>query len=567
MTRPGEPPPAFFQHLERRTREARASLRAKGYEPTGFECWPPDEWPRGWWDLRRVRVHGVNSRGEERGILIDVQSDLFKRPIRRVARQREVLIHVRRDLAIRKADLDDPLLEALRDAFTYDNPDHKKKVRLGLWAGGVSKKLKTYKEEEVWLHLPRGGTDKVRRILQEAGRWPPRIYDERLELDPVDFEILPGASAVELRPDQERLVSAALERENCLIRAAAGVGKTEVGLELVRRIRQPAIVIVWTSSLMKQWIERIRLRWGWPLGEIGVWGGGKKRLGRITVAMQQSLWGSVDEIKDRFGVVIADEVARFAARTFRDVISQFPARYRIGLSEDERRKDRLEVIVHDAFGQVAAEVTRKEAVAAGNLCEVEIVLVPSEFRFPMVENAPRQERGQIVGQLWGKILDAQALDEDRNELITQVAMKAVESGKSTLVFVERTESVPHARILAARIASRRGVPCGLMVGGQENRDAFDEAKRRLREGSLKCAVGSKAVYLGEDIPRLEVGVIATPTANNKQLFSQQVGRIRRMFHGKRRGIVYYIFDHHVFPSHLENLRRWYGRKLVRVLDE
>ncbi len=567
MPRSNEPPPAFFQHLEQRTREARASLRAKGYEPNGFECWPPDEWPRGWWDLRRVRVHGVNSRGEERGILIDVQSELFKRPIRRVVQRRDVAIHMGRDLAIHLDDLDDDLLEALKATFTYKNPEHQKKVRLGLWAGGVPKVIETYEEDDDWLRLPRGGTDKVRRILKEAGRWPPRIYDERLELKPVDFKIYPNADAVILRPDQERLVSAALEKENCLLLAAAGVGKTEIGLELIRQIRQPAIVIVWTSSLMKQWIERIQSRWGWPLGEIGVWSGSKKRLCRITVAMQQSLWKSADEVAKYFGVVLADEVSRFAARTFREVISQFPARYRIGLSEDERRKDRLEVIVHDAFGQVAAEVTRKEAVAAGNLCEVEIVLVPTEFRFPMVENAPRTERGQIVGQLWGSILDAQALDEERNALIARIVGDSVRAGKSTLVFVERVESVPHARILASRISTTQGIPCGLMVGGVENRDAFDETKKRLQEGGLRCAVGSKAVYMGEDIPRLEVGVIATPTANNKQMFSQQVGRIRRMFEGKTRGTVYYIFDHHVFPAHLQNLRRWYGQKLVRVLDE
>lgn len=460
--------------------------------------------------------------------------------------------------------------KALKEAFDYTNPQFKKMERLGFWTGNTPRRIQNYEilegpRGEELLVLPRGGTNKVRQVLRARGM-EPYFEDWRLELEPVDFELLPGAVPPEPRSHQERIVAAALRQENALIRAATGSGKTEAALEFVRRVRQPAIVIVWTSGLMKQWIDRIVLRWGWPKKRIGQYGAGKKRIGQITVAMQQSLAqpGVSEELAKHFGVLVADEVQRFAAKTFREVICKFPARYRLGVSADERRKDRLDFLIRDHFGSVVEEISKDELIAKGQLCEVEIVVVPTDFHYQEVEEAAPEDRVEKLAEHYTRILDAMEVDVARNEMAIRIAAHEVRRRESSvLVFCER---VDQARELARKIAIVEAVPCGLMLGQAKNREMFNDTKERLTSGELRCAVGSKAAYQGEDIPRLTTGVVVTPTGNNRQMLEQQVGRLRRPHAGKDLGRLYYLWDPDLYPNHLDNLRRWYGSSLVSVKE-
>ncbi len=74
----------------------------------------------------------------------------------------------------------------------------------------------------------------------------------------------------------------------------------------------------------------------------------------ITIAIQKTLaaHGVDDELRSFFGAVICDEVQLFGAKTFYEVIDPWPAKYRIGVSADERRKDRKEFLIHHQFGEV-----------------------------------------------------------------------------------------------------------------------------------------------------------------------------------------------------------------------
>jgi superfamily II DNA or RNA helicase len=480
-------------------------------------------------------------------------NDLF-RPVRRVKR---IQAKLGRAISIPLQSLTPDRRTRLKALFTYENPEYSKLRRLGFWAGKVAKTISTWTEDEEFLHLPRGGLDKIRPVILIESE------DQRLELDPVEFEPTDSAELIQLRDDQEAMVQAVLGRETCLVRAATGSGKSEVAVEVMKRVQQPTLVVVWSSGLQTQWVRRIAKRLGIREGEVGTIGGGKSRVRAVTVAMQQTLYRNPEAFAGAFGCVICDEVQRFSARTFREVISQFPARYRVGFSADERRKDGLEMLVHDLFGEVAIEIGRKELIERGDLCDVEIVAVPTDFLVPEIEEAPREERGRLIGSMWGQIIDRLASDPWRNNKIAETASREACDGKSVLVFTDRVE---HARELSRRIAVDYATPCGLAIGGVENRDNLESTVKRLDKGTLKVAVATSCLYQGTDIPRLSVGIVATPTGNNRQLLEQQIGRLRRTFPGKRLGRLYYIWDERIFPRHVENFRRWYGDKLVRVSD-
>ena len=457
------------------------------------------------------------------------------------------------------------MAEKLRDEFRYANPLRARLKRMGKYADHIPAKIENFHEDVGCLILPRGATGRVEKIFAKH-RFNFEYEDLRLDLPCVDFSLGAKAKPIELRPHQSAMVESAIARETCVLRAATGSGKSEVGLEIARRLGRPTLVVVWTSGLVRQWVDRIKLRWGWRDDQIGIIGGGTKRLRPITVALQQSLWKHPEMVSEKFAVVICDEAQRASATTFRDLFSRMPARYRIAMSADERRKDGLEWLIWDHFGPVGYEVTRRELVKKGTLCEVEIVLVPTGTKVDFVEQTDRELRPLLLSERYTEVVAALAADKERNALAASIAGREAKAGRSTIVFCNRVED-GQVFDLARRIAIDEGVPCGVMIGGPSNRVEFESAKARLVSGELKCVVASSAAYQGEDIPRLEVGVVVTPTGSNKQLFEQQVGRLRRTFPGKTHGTMYYLWDENVLPSHRKNLLEWYGGKLVSVEGE
>lgn len=476
-------------------------------------------------------------------------------------------VRVYKSLEIRKDQVDEAALRKLREAFTYKNPEFQKRSRMGLWIGDTPKTVSHFEEDEETFHAPRGATEKVKEILGSV-KW----IDSRV-LAPHEFKVRKDrAEAITFRPDQEEVIQAILLRQNCLIRAATGSGKTECLLEAARRAGQWTLIIVWSSGLLRQWISRVRKRWGLKANEVGQIGGGKRIVRPITIAMQQSLYRSVDDLVGVFGFVGADEVQRTSARTHREVISQFPAMYRVGASADERRKDGLEVMTRDLFGKVAANITKEDLIEGGHICEVEIVVIPTDIRIAELDEAEERdreegegsdERTKLLQSNWVPIERRISEDEERNALVARLAADAVREGNSTLIFLNFTD---HARAISRAVSIDEGVPCGLCLGGVENKVVFEETVGRLDKGALKVAAATSCMYQAQDIPRLKVGVVGTPLAGNQFQFEQVVGRLRRKFPGYTKGRLYYVWDRNVYRSHFQNLVRWYGRRLVTLVE-
>lgn len=456
------------------------------------------------------------------------------------------------------------VLASVQKLFEHPNPDYAKKQRLGHWIGNTPKTVSSWVlEEDGGISVPRGARGKLEKALAPH-HLVPKYIDERLDTGEIVIPVGPGAQPLESRDYQEELVAAILAAETCLIRAATGAGKSEVVIAAVQRARRQALVIVWSAGLLDQWVDRIAMRLGWRTKDVGVIQSSKRKIAPITVGMQQSLWKCGEDVANKFGFVVLDEAQRAAAKTVRETINMFPARWRLAVTADERRKDRQDFLTHDAFGELAGEVTREELVASGALCEVDIVAVPTELHFAQIEEAASDDRGRVVGQLWGALIDKIVADVDRNRLIVELAAAQARAGHHVLVFTER---VDHCVALSKAISLDQRIPCGTFLGGADNRAVYEETRARLSAGEIQVAVGTSCVYQGVDIPRLDVGIVATPTATNKQLLEQQVGRLRRRFPGKERGTLFYVWDSHVLPSHVAALRRFYGKDLVRVLDE
>jgi superfamily II DNA or RNA helicase len=429
-------------------------------------------------------------------------------------------------------------LAEIRGLFEHKNPKHEQMKHMGFRFDHRKEPrlIATWRDDGGgWLSVPRGGMRRVRELLEGRGH-ELRVRDLRTSgLDAILNGLEWPAYRRTLYDDQEAALAALLERETCYLRAPCGSGKTTITTALIDRVRRPACVIVWTGSLFDQWIERVRDEMGFRKRDIGVVKGGVKKIGAVTVAMQQTIarFPPTDQFFRFFGLVAADELQRFSAPTFVASVDPFTARYRIGVSANERRKDRKEFLAHDLFADLALSIDRKELVEKGRVRDVEIRVVPTAWKPPIpieVENA---------GLEFGTFLDVLSVAEERDALVIELVAEELGRGEQILVFSLRVE---HCRRLVARLTAA-GISAGLLLGGQENRLARTETIKGLRRKSLQVAVGTtQAVGTGVDLPSVGVGIATMPVAQNRQDFNQVVSRVCRIAGGETPARFYVLAD-------------------------
>lgn len=459
------------------------------------------------------------------------------------------------------------MAKELKDAHTYDDPDFWRKKAMGLSTWGTAAKVKTHREQEdaigKRLTLPRGGIGKLREVAAAHGF--DLKYVDRTTHAPAKFPrfvVNPERPEQELRWYQEMGVEAALARRQGVVRAPTGSGKTKAALAFIFRAQQRTIVVMRDGNLLEQWGHEAALSLGLSPSDIGIIRGGKRyKPGKpLVLGLQQSLHSmgpdGLAELfrSDPFGAVVVDEVQTVAARTFLGVIDHVPARYRIGFSADETRKDKKEFLIYDSMGQVIHEIDRDTLETEGVIHPVMIRVVPTEFRADWYASAPPEDRD------FTRLIEEMTDDHDRNQLLLNLAEGVCRAGEvPAMIFTHRRE---HAhRVADADLSVSRGLPCGLLLGGDgADRDRFREDREKLLDGRNKIAIGTfNALGVGINIPVVRAGIVATPiSGKNRQFFGQVRGRICRVSKesGKESAVLYYLWDKHVFPRQLQALRSW-----------
>ena len=468
-----------------------------------------------------------------------------------------VTVGSRIELAL--ADLPVDVVERLRKGFTHKNPQREMLRRIGMPFWSEPPELLTWREAGGVLSLPRGGMDRVRAALEDAGLRR-RVVDARVSGEQLSRDEIPD-HLVTLHPFQAATVETLLARECGIIRAPTGAGKTTTAFGFIARVKVPSLVIVYNVGLFDQWMKRGRKELGVPTSDMGIVRGSKRKLRPITIAMQQTLnaRGVDREMRDYFGAVLVDEVHRAAARTMFEAVDPFPARYRVGISADHRRKDRREFLTEDLFGDVLDDISRKDLIASGHVLEVQIRVVPTDFEakwygMPTEEGAGGEQvdTGRQVDSV--RLNQSIAEDYARNERGLALVLDEWSSGEQVLVFSHVRE---HCQVLDQRLVARR-VQTGFLIGGEDYRKEFRKTVEGLESGEVRVGVGTfQAVGQALDMPTVAVGVCMTPIASNRQFFGQVRGRLCRTAVGKTKARLYYLWDRKVFgKKHLANIVAW-----------
>ncbi len=427
------------------------------------------------------------------------------------------------------SDVPPHLYELLTEKLKFPNPKYVENARMGRWNRGVKKELRFYRRlRGRRLSIPRGY---IRQLITTCRRLKIdyAIEDRRRTLPPVSFTF-----DGRLRPFQRQAVQRMLSKEFGTLNSPTGSGKTVMALYIIAQRQQPTLVVVHTKDLAHQWVNRIEEFLGEAGQDIGFIGGGKKKIGKkITVALVQSLYKCTDEVAPKIGHLVVDECHRTPSRTFTDAVTDFDARYMLGLSATPWRRDNLSRLIFWHLGDVHHEVEKQDLIRSGNVLPADIIFRETDFK-PFFD--PVHEYSKMLAEL--------TANDERNRLIAgDVATEAAGREGVCLVLSDRKK---HCEILHALLKFGHHLEADVLTGDLSSGQRLSVLDR-LHAGDIQVLIATgQLVGEGFDCPGLSTLFMATPVSFSGRVI-QYLGRILRPAPGKTNARVFDYVDVHVPP--------------------
>jgi len=419
--------------------------------------------------------------------------------------------------------LTEDVRNVLIEKLAFPNPRYLENARMGRWNRGTPRTLRYYRKlPKRGLRVPRGYLRQLILFSRKSGI-PYSLDDQRRTLPEVDFNF-----SGSLKPFQDTAVRTMLAKDFGTLSAPTGSGKTVMGLFMLAQRRQPALIVVHMRDLAYQWMSRIETFLKIPEKEIGLIGGGKKRVGpAVTVALVQSLYKIAADIAKQIGFIIVDECHRCPSRTFTEAVTHFDSRYMLGLSATPYRRDKLSKLIFWHLGDVHHEIDSRQLVDSGDVLSADVHFRETNFT-PYFD--PVNDYSRMLSEL--------TADDERNRLIADdVAREALASPGTTLVLSDRKK---HCEALWSLIRYRNDAPCEFLTGDRSEQERKDIIAR-LNAGRIKILVATgQLIGEGFDCPNLETLFLATPVRFSGRVL-QYIGRVLRPAPGKSRAkIIDYI---------------------------
>lgn len=441
---------------------------------------------------------------------------------------RSVRVVLAQKLFVDKTGLPSPLLNEIKRLAAFQNPEFYKKQSMRLSTAMTPRVIACAEDLPQFVALPRGCQDELTALLRDYGV-SVEVEDQRVAGEATSFRFqgqLTGA--------QQAAADALCAHDIGVFVAPPGVGKTVVGTFLIAARGRSTLILVHRQPLLDQWLAQLSLFLGVERRQIGQIGAGKKTgNGLLDVAMVQSLVrkDSVQDIVAGYGQVIVDECHHVPAVSFERVISQAKARYIVGLTATAQRRDGHHPIASMQLGPVRFAVDPKSQAAKRPFAHL---LVVRETPFKVSGKEPRG-----IQDLYAVL----AGDADRNQLILDDLIGALENGRSPLLLTERKDHVEYFAARLSKVARHVVVLQGGMTAAARRETTRQLAAIPDSEERIVLATGR---YIGEgfDDARLDTLFLALPVSW-KGTLTQYAGRLHRLHPAKQEVQIFDYVDRDV----------------------
>lgn len=397
--------------------------------------------------------------------------------------------------------------------LTLSNPQYASAVRHGRSCWNIPKELSFYYQQGDDMLAPRGCFGSLWYFLGK-----PTFKDRTLVLPEVPL-FFTGI----LRPYQKSAVQQMLSKQQGVLQATTGSGKTIMALDIIATRKQPTLVLVHNKELLAQWQERSKEFLKVQAGQIGA---GKFQIQPLTIGIVNTVKKHLEELVPLFGQIVVDECHRCPSTMFTECVDAFPARFRLGLSATPFRRDGLTKVIGFYIGPKVHEINPAHLQNIGAVMRPQVIIRPTKFW---------DHRGQ--GDFYQELLTSLTENLARNQMIVADLVREAGQEQGTILVV--SDRISHLEALKSLL------PFGFtmdILTGQTPKKQREEIVHRVRFGQVKI-LGSTIQLIGEgfDCPGLTSLFMVTPIRFSGRLL-QVVGRILRPQDGKTPRLFDYV-DH------------------------
>ena len=433
-------------------------------------------------------------------------------------------IILKNQIVLNKHQINKYLANFLKSNLNFINSEYIIKQKIGRSVYGIQKFFNLIKESKETIKVPRGFLNQLIDFCNE-NKIIYKIFDERNKLDNLVFN-----SKIQLSNIQEQVIDICEKKQEGVIVAPPGFGKTIIGIELIVRKCQPALILVHRKQIYDQWVERIQDFLGFSKKDIGQISANKKKVSKfVTVAMIQSLMRFPDlkALSESIGTILIDECHHIPAKSFRKVVVNFNPYYIFGLTATPKRKYNDEKLIFLYIGDIICNTEDIDRGVTGLFEEnIQLNIRDTNIYFPY-------DNKTDDFQILSKVL---IFDSDRNRLIAEDIKKELELSKKILVLTERKE---HVEVLNIYLKSKCEV---ITITGNDSKSLRRIKMKQIESGNFQVLI-TTGQLLGEglDIENLSSIFLVYPFAFEGKLI-QYIGRILR---SKGRKAIYDYRDKNI----------------------
>ena len=422
-----------------------------------------------------------------------------------------------------------------KDNLIITNPTYATMMRLGkedtVARKHIPEAMKLYVESGADLVLPFGVLNAVWPMIKDSP-YEVRFNDNGQVIDQNMTISMP------LFDYQEEAVQRMVSAKGGILEGACGCGKTQVGIEIAKRIGRNTLWLCHTGDLLTQTVARIHKLY--PKLSVGTITEGSVNMVNdgITVSTVQTLVTVDPEIyRNKFDTVITDEVHHVSgsptlSKMHVKILNNISARYKYGLSATLTRADTL---IRSMYAYVGCNLEGEFAPVFKISKDKTNTLTAKHIRVDL-DTPWTYDVLEVDGSFsYPLLVDYLGQNEERNQAIVNNVIKTLDTHKKQLVLclrIDQCETI-HKMLLS------KGVNSVLLVGKvtKKQRTEILNGSKNWNVIVATCALAKE----GLDVPELSClhwGMVIS----DKVATIQSAGRIERVFEGKPEPEIYDYVD-------------------------
>jgi len=329
-----------------------------------------------------------------------------------------------------------------------------------------------------------------------------------------------------------------------IISLPTGSGKTIIGTAIISDVKKPTLIVANRKEQMVQWKESLLNFTNIDEKDVGLYYADEKEIKNITIASYQTAHKHMDELGNKYDLLIFDEAHHAPADKFKLIALGSYATKRVGLTATPIREDDKVDDLFELVGPIVYDMSIDKLIPKNYLADYDIEVIYTELTPDEREEYNKlsreyetHARGRNMSELLkdlrkgepnakiavsslNRIRELVTTSKNKLPVIGEILKK--EAGRKTLIFTQYVEQ-------GAEISKLYNID---FLNGKTNKkkraDILEKFKKSKDGRLIITTIGDE----GLDIPDAEVGIFASRTGSRIQ-YIQSIGRLLRPNQGKK----------------------------------